>query len=643
MKVKPLPPPINLMVGTCGHIDHGKTELVKMFTGCDTDTLKEEKDRGMSINLGFAPCPVARGKRIGLVDVPGHEDFIRNMVAGATGIDIVMLVVAADDGIMPQTVEHFNIADLLGVKKGIVVITKTDLVTEDRIEEVKAELGGFVKGTFLEKAPIVPFSSITGQGVGDLRKLLDETVDNTERRTTEGVFRLPVERSFSAEGFGTIMTGIATRGKISVRDQVEILPIGKKGIVRKLQVFAQDWNEGYAGQCMAVNVGGVEKKDVDRGAVLATAGYFKPNDIVLVRLRILADAPARFKNRTPIRFHAGTTEALGVAILLEKDYLEPGENGLVLIQLEQSLIVEPGDSYIVRLQNPVLTVGGGRIIGHSEHRLKRKRSWVVEEVLNQEASLASMSGRAAFAIKSAGRDGLERKDLALRATLTMDQTEEMVTELTERGEAVTLPGGRLIVHREHFDSYLKELEKSLDTHHKADPLRVGFTAVELRKDTRVRSELVTAALERLVRDGVVVMERDRYRLASFKIELDPEQARLTAEIERVFLEGKFKTPRPDELGGLIQGKEADIRKMLDKLVESGVLVRTDPRIFFHRDNVEEVRRKLVAYIEEHGELDSFNFKTLINSSRKYAIPLLDHFDAIGVTMRGHQNKRYLKK
>jgi len=631
------------MAGTAGHIDHGKTRMVKLFTGCETDTLSEEKERGMSINLGFAPCPLGRGKRIGLGDVPGHEDFIRNMVAGVTGIDIVLLTVAADDGIMPQTVEHFNITHLLGVKKGIALITKSDLVPPERIEEVRADLVNFFKGTFMEDCQIIPFSAETADGIGLLRKELDKVVDETKRRKTEGVFRLPVERAFSAEGFGTIMTGIASSGKLSIRDEVEILPVGQKGVVRKLQVFGLDQEEGYAGQCLAVNVGGVDRKVVERGFVLATAGYFKGESFIHARLNVLRDASAPIKNRTPIRFHTGTSEAFGKVLLLEKDRLEPGQNGLVQFELESPVITEPGDHYIVRLQNPVVTVGGGRVIGYSPRRMKRLKSWINEALQGEETAVDEKKSRASFEIHRSGKDGLEKKELSIKATLTPKQTDEVIEELTGEGKIHTLPGDRIIVSSDSLESYKDELLAKLDELHKADPTRIGFTAVNLRKQTGVRTELTNAALAILLEEKKIALENERYRLASFEVKLDDSLSGMASELESLYLERDFKTPRPEELPTLVKGSPADIEKMLRKLVESGILIRTTPQILFHRDNVELARRKTVAYIEENGELESFEFKNIIGSSRKYAIPLLDHFDATGVTRRGHQNKRYLKK
>ncbi len=641
MKTRPLPPPINLMVGTAGHIDHGKTELVKMFTGCETDTLREEKERGMSINLGFAPCPLGRGKRIGLVDVPGHEDFIRNMVAGVTGIDIVMLVVAADDGIMPQTIEHFNITDLLGVKKGVIVISKVDLVEEERVKEVESDLVEFSKGTFLEGAPIIHYSSQTGAGVGDVRKYLDQVVDETVRRQTDGVFRLPVERFFQAEGFGTIMTGIAAAGKLTIRDEVEILPISQKGVVRKLQVFGQDCDEGFAGQCLAINVGGVDAQSIKRGFVLSTAGYFEPTETFHARLRILRDASAPFKNRTAIRFHTGTSESFGSAVLLDKDALKPGEEGLAQILLDSAVLVEPGDRYIIRLQNPVVTVGGGSVIGRSEKRYKRNRSWIIEGIKEEEASLGSDRERAVYMIGRAGRDGIDRKELTRRAALTLSQTGAAIEALIASDDAVLLPGKRLLVSDDTFESFIRDLEAKLAELHEKDPLRIGYTATELRKEMDAISELNTAALEKLVEKGRVVLDGDRHRLASFEVRLDDEQAQAAARIEEIYRDGGFKTPSPDEMPELVEGKE--IPKILQKLIESGVLIKVAPKIIFHKESVEKARAATVEYIEKHGELDSYNFKNLIDSSRKYAIPLLDYLDTIGVTVRGHQNKRYLKK
>ncbi|MBI5361993.1 MAG: selenocysteine-specific translation elongation factor, partial [Planctomycetes bacterium] len=378
-----------IVIGTAGHIDHGKSTLVKTLTGIDPDRLKEEQERGMTIDLGFARFALPDGRKVGIVDVPGHERFVKNMVAGATGIDLVVLVVAADDGVMPQTREHVAILSILGVRRGLVALTKIDMVEPGLVELATEDVRSTLHGTFLEDAPILPLSSITGVGLDEFKRVLFRMASETPPRSDAGVFRMPIQRVFSAHGFGTIVTGIPVSGSVAVGDVIEVLPKGLKSKVRGIQAYGESTDKARAGHSCALNLADVDHKDVVRGNVAAAPGFFRPVQMVGARFTALATNAKPIENRTQIRLHTGTAECVGEVVLLDQEAIEPGAEGLVQLRLDEPVVCAPGDRFVLRLASPTVTLGGGVILEESKHRLKRFKSFVVDELSRAAQGLDS--------------------------------------------------------------------------------------------------------------------------------------------------------------------------------------------------------------------------------------------------------------
>lgn len=622
---------INLMIGTAGHVDHGKTELVKVLTGCETDRLKEEKERGLSINLGFAPCFLKSRRMVGLVDVPGHERFIRNMVAGATGIDLVLLVVAADDGVMPQTREHLDILQLLGLQAGLVAITKIDLVDPEMVELVREDLRNLLRGTFLEGAPMVPVSSVTGEGFEVLMQTLTDLVEQTPRREAGGVFRLPVERTFTVAGYGTVATGIAVSGRVRVGDTVEVLPSGQRGRVRGLQVFQMEDEEARAGECIAVNVTEVERQALGRGHVLATPGYFQPHDSLVVRLHHLSSAPRPLKSGLQVRFHAGTSEVLGEVWLLGGNTLAPGENGLAHLRLQEPVVVAPGDRYILRLHSPLLTVGGGRIIGEAPRKLRRLRPETVAEVSAREKALASPTAMVDYLVHRAGAQPLPQETVARQARLPPEQMAGVVASLCAEGRIVRLSPGDRLLHVEVLEALQQCLLQELEAFHRTHPLREGLDRLALREALHLEASVYEEVLRRLAAAEAIVIADGRVKRAGFTVPLTEAQTELLTKLETIYRQARFSTPRPEELQ--LSAPAGEVAALLTLLQERGVLLELGEHVLFHRDAVEEARNRLVRYLQKKGEILTTEYRDLLGTSKKYAVALLDHFAAMGLTRR----------
>ena len=404
---------LNITLGTAGHIDHGKTALIKALTGCETDRLKEEKERGMSIDLGYAPCTIA-DLEVGIVDVPGHENFIKTMVAGASGIDGVILVVAADDGVMPQTREHLDIIALLGVRHGLVALTKIDRVDAGRRREVAAQLTAYLQGTFLEGKPILPVSNITGEGFDAFLESLGEMVRSIPPKRIDGVFRMPLDRAFSAKGFGTIAAGIPSVGSAAEGDEVVLLPQGTKSRIRRIEVYGQPSKLVQAGQCAAVNLGHCEAGAIGRGDVLTVPGYFSPEELFLCRLRLLPDKLLRLKNAAEVKFHTGTSEVSATVYLLEQGEMQGGEESFVQFRLKRPVVAAPGDTFIVRTSSPARTIGGGTIIEAIERRLKRNRPEVLEDVRLRAEAVGDDARFVEYAVRAAGVQAVAESEIARR-------------------------------------------------------------------------------------------------------------------------------------------------------------------------------------------------------------------------------------
>jgi len=637
------PPPttISLTVGTAGHIDHGKTELIKLLTGCDTDRLPEEKARGMTIDLGFATCALPDGRRVGIVDVPGHEKFIHNMVAGAAGIDVVLLVVAADDGVMPQTIEHFHIVRLLGVKAGMVAVTKTDLVSEERVADVCGQAKELVAGSFLEKAPIVPISSKTGAGFEPFYEAFSATVSRTAERDASGPFRLHIERSFVLQGIGTIVSGIPRSGKIKLGDELELLPAGDHKRVRGIQVYGNTAEEGCAGECLALRLHDLHREDAGRGHVLASPGHFKPSRFVSARFQLLPMAGKPLQPRTGIRLHIGTSDIPGHLVLPDLEPMQPGAEAYVQLQLKQPVVAAPGDPFVVRILSPVRTIGGGYVVGTDETKIRRSRGDFESERAEKDRAFRDPAEALAYAVEHAGERPARIGELAREAVLDEDAAGEHMQQLVDSGRAVSLGVDRFSSPAA-VESAQNEIVNRLSALHDESPLATGFPKRVVRSGLSADRLLLDRALQDLTEADKVRVTDTGMHLAGREPSLTEGQQALAEKIRKIYAETRFASPRPDELPERLGTPAPLIRPVLDHLVQTGDIVRIDARILLHRDTAEESREKLVAHIKEHGELESGQFKEILGTTRKYAIPILEYWDAQGLTRRVG-NKRVLRE
>lgn len=629
MEIRPV------VIGTAGHIDHGKSTLVRALTGVDPDRLKEERERGMTIDLGFAPMQLSDGRTVGLVDVPGHERFIRNMVAGATGVDIVVLVVAADDGVMPQTREHLAILELVGARRGLVALTKVDMVDPELVELATEDVREFVAGTFLQDVPILPISAQTGAGLEAFKRELEQLVATVEPRTTTGVFRLPVQRVFSLRGIGTVATGIPVSGEINVGAEVEILPSRKRARVRGIQAYGEATNKARAGHSTALNLTDIERGDLARGAVVATPGYFRPVRMIAARLRALGTLERPITNRMRVRLHTGTHDARGELVLLDQEELAPGAEGLVQVRLDEPVVSAPGDRFVVRLLSPVITLGGGVVLEESRHRLKRFKRFVIEELGRQEDSLASPDELLLSVLTRRGGEGADLAELSLELKRPEPEIEELLASLRHRGR-VASPGksGRWLA-AEALAGEFAELTLALDRYFGTHPHRSRMDLRTLRAELGADKKRLGALLKDAVERGLVAELPGGWVGAT-----DHEAALADAEYpaHKALLEtlkaAAFQPPDRTELEALLGVKTAVVTRLLEYAEDQGELtvIGNWPFLTEHLDAVREHIRNLgAAHPDRHLEVPAL--RDALGTSRKYLIPLLEHFDKLGVTAR----------
>ncbi len=602
----------HVVVGTAGHIDHGKTSLVKALTGIDTDRLPEEKARGITIDLGFAFLEEPGGLTIEIVDVPGHERFVKNMLAGVGGIDLAMLVIAADEGVMPQTREHLAICSLLRIPRGLVALTKTDLVEPDWLELVREDVAGLARGTFLAGAPIVPVSAKTGAGLPELRAALRRLAEAVPERAVDQLARLPIDRVFTVKGFGTVVTGTLAAGRLAVDDRVHVYPKGVEAKVRGLQAHGHPVADARAGQRTAVNLQGVERAALERGDVLGHAGTLVFSLLVDGTLELLPDAPRPVKTRTRVRFHTGTSEIMARVLLLDRAELAPGETAFARFRLEAPLVALPGDRFVVRSYSPIVPA----LVAHLTLLQTGGPEAVLEEHVRHVGAagvrLAALSGRAPF--------GPER----LRSLL----------------DALVAAGRVLVVDRDWFihpesAKHLRALAvAALEAFHRAHPLRPGMSREELRGRAGASDERVFASLlAALEAEGVVKTERDKVRLAAHEVRLTAEQQRAVDQVEQDFLRAEAAPPSPEEALGRAGIRGDEEHELFQVLVQGGRLVRVKESLFFHARALDAIQAKLVAMLRERKEIGPGDIKDLLGISRKYAIPLLEFFDQRRVTAR----------
>ncbi len=623
---------LHVTLGTAGHIDHGKTCLVKLLTGCNTDRLPEEKARGMTIDLGFAPCVLPGNRRVGIVDVPGHERFIRNMVAGAAGIDAVLLVVAADDGVMPQTIEHYHIVRLLGVSRGLIAITKIDLADAARVEAVRVQIRDLVAGGFLDDAPIVPVSAHTGEGFEPFYETLCEVVARTAERRATGPFRLHVERVFTIKGMGTVVSGIPSSGTVNKGESLTLLPRGLPTRVRGLQVYGRDATSALAGACVALNVTDLSVDEARRGTVLATPGVFAPVRFVDARFFHLPSCARPLKSRNAVRFHAGTSEVGAHLLLPTLDPLPPGADAYVQIELEESLVVAPGDRFIVRSPAPPLTLGGGYVVSPDDMRIRRTRGDWDERCLEREVAFRDPTAAVEFVVRSAGRTPLPLAEAAARALLTPTDARARLDELVRDGRAIELPSAHF-AHVSIVEEIEAEFLTKLSDLHTLAPLSLGFGRKDLLSGWDIHKALADAAIERLLASGRLGRSDAGLFLPDRRPQLSPAQQALAGRIGLLYERTAYLSPRRDELGALLHATDADLRGVLSHLLQAGVLVELSAKVIVHRRHLDVSRSVIEDYFAGHAELDTTDFKNMLGTSRKYAIAILEYWDRVGLTRR----------
>jgi selenocysteine-specific elongation factor len=606
----------NIIVGTAGHIDHGKTSLVHALTGIDTDRLKEEKRRGISIDLGFAHLE-QEAIRLGFVDVPGHERFIRNMLAGAAGIDIVLLVIAADESIKPQTREHFEICRLLGLRAGVIALNKSDLVDPDLLELARLEIAEYVQGTFLESAPIVAVSAKTGHGLAELRGKLIECARSASARDSSGAFRLPIDRSFTLRGFGTIVTGTLASGTIRVEDEVEVLPSGRRLRVRNLQVHGIKVESATAGQRTAVNLAGVEATELVRGMTLVPPGLFRTAAAVEGIFELLPGAPP-LKHRAPVHFHSGTAETAAEMRLLDSlQPLKPGESARIRLLLKEALPLMPGDRFIVRMFSPVVTIGGGIILENTPR--DRIRRVTAAERLRKLATL-DLRGRLALYAEESQLGVPLREAVARTGVLS----ETLLAEACAAGLVVLKDEETLLVPRGRIQEAAKALASRVEAFHRSNPLAAGMP----RRQAGLSAALLDAALAQLPE---VVAEGETIRLESFHVRLRDEEDSALRKMEALFRDGGLAVPPEAEV---LASSGLDSRRahaILQMLLKQGSLVRVSPDLLYHADAVASLKELMESHRGQPFSVPEFKDWTGI--SRKYAIPLLEFLDRLHVTQR----------
>ncbi|MBI2881032.1 MAG: selenocysteine-specific translation elongation factor, partial [Candidatus Tectomicrobia bacterium] len=592
-----------VVLGTAGHIDHGKTALVKALTGVDTDRLKEEKERGITIDLGFASLELPGGIRLGVVDVPGHERFVRNMLAGAGGIDLVMLVVAADEGVMPQTREHLAICRLLEVRDGIVALTKKDLVDEEWLELAADDVRTFLRGTFLEDKPIVPVSSRTGEGLEEIRAALQGCAARVPEKDADGPLRLPIDRVFTMRGFGVVVTGTLFSGRAHLEERVVLQPKGLTARVRGIQVHGQGLPEAAAGQRTAINLQGLEKETIERGDVLAAPDSVRPSYMLDVAIHYLPDAPRPLKNRDRIRFHQGTAEAIGRVAVVGADALPPGETGFAQLRLEAPVVVRPGDRYVIRSYSPITTIGGGKVLDSDPPKHRRLRP----ETAGRFAALleADDRARAALFLKEAGHKGLALPELLPRTSASRKGLLDTLEGLRKDGTAewVDAQAG-WAVHRDALESLESEIREVLGKFHRENPLRPGVSKEELRSRVPGAPDKVFGFALRRLGGRDLVIEGDLVRLSSHKVSLGAAQSELREKIEQMYRKAGFQPPRIDEALQQLGIPRREDRAVIEVLVGEGALIRVKDDLLYHRESLEKVKETLAAHLAKNGEISA---------------------------------------
>lgn len=632
----------NVIIGTAGHIDHGKTTLIKALTGRNTDRWEEEQRRGITIDLGFTYFDLPGGDRAGIIDVPGHEKFINNMVAGVVGMDLVLLVVAADEGIMPQTREHVDILNLLGIEKSIIVLNKCDLVDEEWLELVEEEIKEELEGTFLERAPVVKVSAVTGEGLPALVELIDHmTSDELVQKDIHTIPRLPIDRAFSLSGFGTVITGTLVSGTIRKEDTLEMYPIGKESKIRSIQVHGEDRTACYAGQRVAINLSNIKKKEIQRGCVLASPGSMKTADLLDVRLNVLESSMRVLTNHSRLHFFTGTSEILCRAVLLDKEEIGPGESGLVQLRLEESIAVRRGDKFIVRFYSPMETIGGGVILEPNPAFKKRFREDVIEELQRKESG--SSADVIELHVKGHRETMITVAELARLTALSAEEVKEDVKELQEQKRVLTFAMRKdtYVWHVEAADEAEKVLGGALASYEKKYPYRFGMKKAEVQAMyfSKMKPNVFDRMIEMMTESGRIKKVDEFLCSADYEIRRDETYNTVSGTLLDTFEKSRFDFMRYSEINckGVSQEIQDDI---LNILLQEGKAVKVAEDMYTLKTYMEEAKKVILEKLAENPVITIAQVRDLFSTSRKSAKPILEYMDSVKVTKKtGGESER----
>ncbi len=639
---------MHITVGTAGHIDHGKTLLIKALTGVDSDRLPEEKQRGISIDLGFAELELD-GLRIGFVDVPGHEKFVKNMLAGASGIDLVLFVIAANEGVMPQTREHFEICRLLGIKQGIVVLTKTDMADDDLLELAGLEAAELVEGSFLDGAPMIAVSSKTGAGIDALKLALVASANTVNTRTDSLITRLPIDRSFTVKGFGTVVTGTLASGSISEGDELELLPDGQKVRVRGLQTHGQEVKTVAAGQRAAVNLGGIDHNEVLRGMILAERAVLHPTQIIDAEIEALKSSKKSIRSRQRIRLHIGTREVLArILVLNEAGEISQGDKGFIQLRLEAYVATVPGERFILRSYSPPATIGGGTVLDGLAKKVRKKDVAPIVEFLNTIADKANSPAETIVGwVAAAGENGSDFADLQAKT----GWKREILEQALSRSLTTTIKkvGGRYLA-KAFFDGLKARTVAELTEHSRRHPLSSGIALETVRERifAYIPLEIFKAIVADLETEKLIVANKDIVQLAGLTLELSNEDSELRKRLLEIYVNAGIEPPKlADALAESVKGSKISgdhTRTVFQLLLNAAEIIKVTDEFYFSRAILDGLRENLANF--EAGRdprfIDVSRFKEIAGVSRKYAIPLLEYFDREKITMRVGDKRQILR-
>jgi selenocysteine-specific elongation factor len=624
----------HIILGTAGHIDHGKSALVKALTGTDPDRLKEEKERGITIDIGFADIQYPHENlAVGIVDVPGHEKLISNMLAGAGGIDIVLMVIAADEGIMPQSREHLAICNLLKIKSGMIALTKADLVEEEWLDLVADEVRGFVKGTFLENAPVLPVSARTGFNIELLKEEIRKLALKVMPKASGGLFRLPIDRVFTLKGFGTVITGTAVSGRIGVDEMLEILPKNISTRVRGLHSHGKAISSAYAGQRVAVNLQSVEKVDLQRGDVAVAPSSFSPIKNLDAVVELLKEAPV-LKSKSLVHFYTGTAETVARVILYEKEELKGGEGCLCQFRLQEPVICMSGDRYIIRRFSPLETLGGGEILDPSPQKRRRKDGTADLELLLK----GGLEQKIALKIERAGISGISFNAINGWINAEVQAIKNALVKLETSGEIFRHE--EALLHKKSFILIEEKIQNLLSEFHKVNPLKPGMPKEEVRTNLRLDVKVFNFVLPRF---RSIVVEKDLMRLKDFRIALTSNEEAFKSKVNDLVANGAFQPPSKNEMAEILKISQKQLSDILNILVKERLLVRISDALYISAPAYEELLSSLKRFFSKKPELTVAEFRDLLNTSRKYALPYLEYLDSNRITLRTGDVRKFLLK